>query len=87
MDFTYAYLIASVLLFVVWLFLYWKKPNSRKKMLLVSLATAPLGLTEPLFVPGYWSPPTLFDLARKTGFDLESFLFFFCRRRGGRGFV
>jgi hypothetical protein len=37
----------------------------------------PLGLTEPLFVPAYWNPPTLFNLARRTGFDLESLLFSF----------
>jgi hypothetical protein len=36
-----------------------------------------LGLTELLFVPEYWNPPTLGDLARKTGFDLESLLFSF----------
>lgn len=43
----------------------------------VSLATAPFGLTEPLFVPEYWNPPTLFDLAQRTGFDLESLIFCF----------
>lgn len=46
-------------------------------MLLVSLLTVPLGLTEPLFVPSYWLPYTLFDLARKTRFDLESLIFSF----------
>lgn len=77
MDFTYAYLIASVLLLFVWLYLYWTKPKARRKMLLISLLTAPLGLTEPLFVPSYWLPFTLFDLARRTRFDLESLLFSF----------
>ncbi len=77
MDFTYAYLIASTLLLFIWLFFYWKKPGSRKKMLLVSFLTAPLGLTEPLFVPSYWLPYTLFDLARRTRFDVESLLFSF----------
>ena len=42
-----------------------------------SLFTMPFGLTEPLFVPAYWSPPSLFDLARTTGFDIESFIFSF----------
>lgn len=77
MDYTYAYLITSILLLVVWLILFWLKPQSCKKMLLVSLLTAPLGLTEPFFVPSYWLPFTLFDLARKTRFDLESLLFSF----------
>jgi len=46
-------------------------------MLTVSLATAPFGLSEPLFVSEYWNPPTLFDLAQRTGFDLESLIFCF----------
>jgi hypothetical protein len=46
-------------------------------MLRVSLYTGLLGLTEPLFVPRYWDPLTLFDLAHRTGFDLESLLFSF----------
>lgn len=46
-------------------------------MLTVSLATAPFGLSEPLFVTEYWNPPTLFDLAQRTGFDLESLIFCF----------
>ena len=44
---------------------------------MVSLWTSLLGFTEPLFVPEYWSPPSLFDLAAKTGFDIESLLFSF----------
>jgi len=54
-------------------------------MILVSLLTAPLGLTEPFFVPAYWLPFTLFDLARQTRFDLESLLFSFAV--GGTGAI
>lgn len=46
-------------------------------MLRVSLLTAPFGLTEPLFVPEYWNPPSLFVLEQRTGFDLEIFIFCF----------
>jgi hypothetical protein len=46
-------------------------------MLPVSFGTMLFGLTEPMFVPEYWSPPSLFDLAEKTGFDIESFIFSF----------
>ena len=77
MNFTYAYLITSLLLLLVWVLLYWIKPQARKKMLFVSFLTAPLGLTEPFFVPSYWLPFTLFDLAKQTRFDLESLLFSF----------
>lgn len=50
-----------------------------------SLFTAPFGLTEPLFVPEYWNPPSLFDLAQRTGFDIESLIF--CFAIGGIGAV
>ena len=46
-------------------------------MFTVSLWTSLLGLTEPLFVPAYWSPPSLFNLALRTGFDIESLIFSF----------
>ncbi len=74
---TFAYLIMSAALFAVWLVLYGVRTDLRRTMLRVSLATALLGLTEPLFVPRYWNPYTLLDLARRTGFDLESLLFSF----------
>ena len=51
----------------------------------MSFFTAPLGLTEPLFVPEYWNPPTLFGLAQRTGFDIESLIF--CFSIGGIGTV
>lgn len=38
---------------------------------------APFGLTEPMFVPEYWNPPSLFELAQTTGFDIESIIFSF----------
>jgi hypothetical protein len=73
----YAYLLLSASLFVIWLILYGVRPDLRRQMLRISLGTMPLGLTEPLFVPAYWHPPTLLDLARRTGFDLESLFFSF----------
>lgn len=42
-----------------------------------SIGTMVFALTEPIFVPEYWNPPSLFDLAGRTGFDLESFIFTF----------
>jgi len=73
----YAYLALSATLFAVWLVLYALRVDIRREMRWVSLGTMFLGLTEPLFVPAYWNPPTLWNLARRTGFDLESLLFSF----------
>ncbi|MFQ5689986.1 MAG: lycopene cyclase domain-containing protein [Gemmatimonadota bacterium] len=68
-----------------WAVLYWRFPEHRREMARMSLFTAPFGLTEPLFVPEYWNPPSLFDLAGRTGFDLESLIF--CFAIGGIGAV
>src|SRR3989344_1959796 len=74
-----AYLIGSIALFIIWLFIFLKlkSRDSKDEMIKVSFATALLGLTEPIFVPKYWNPPTLFDLAQKTRFDIESLIFAF----------
>ena len=88
----YAWLIWSLIFLLVWAILYLsgnpslrEKPAFRKEMMSISLYTMLLGLTEPLFVPEYWNPPTLFDLAQRTGFDIESLIFTFAI--GGTGSV
>lgn len=73
----YAFLIGSLWLLAIWLLIFSLRPSLRKEMFWVSFWTAFLGLTEPLFVPEYWNPPTLFNLAQKTGFDIESIIFAF----------
>lgn len=74
---TYAYLIWSVILLGLWGVVYLARPAVRHKLLIVSVWTGVLGLSEPFFVPQYWQPPTLFNLAERTGFDVESVLFSF----------
>ena len=66
----------SLILFVIWIIVFIFN-KGKKEMLIVSVLTMPFGLTEPLFVPEYWSPPSLFNLALKTGFDIESLIFSF----------
>lgn len=73
----YVWLVWSSAFLVPWGLLYWWFPGHRRAMRWASLFTAPFGLTEPLFVPAYWDPPSLFDLAQRTGFDLESVIFSF----------
>lgn len=73
----YVWLIWSLFFFMFWIILYLSKPSFKKEMMSISLATMLLGLTEPLFVPAYWNPPTLFNLAQRTGFDIESLIFTF----------
>src|SRR3989344_6924470 len=66
----------SLILFIIWVIIFIFN-KGKKEMLIVSALTMPFGLTEPLFVPEYWSPPSLFNLAFKTGFDIESLIFSF----------
>jgi hypothetical protein len=75
----FAWLLWSLFLVGIWavIYLLLKNREARKEMLVVSLWTSLLGLTEPLFVPAYWNPPSLFDLAHRTGFDIESLIFSF----------
>ena len=82
---TYVWLVWSSAFLIPWVALYAAYPGYRKAMLWSSLFTMPFGLTEPLFVPEYWSPPSLFDLALRTGFDIESLIF--CFGIGGVGAV
>ncbi len=81
----FVWLIWSSAFLAPWLMIFVIFPSHRKTMVWASLFTTPFGLTEPLFVPEYWNPPSLFDLASKTGFDIESLIF--CFGIGGIGAV
>ena len=81
--FEYTWLLWASAFLLPWALLFMARPALRRPMLWASALTAPFGLTEPLFVPEYWNPPSLFDLAQRTGFDIESFIF--CFAVGGLG--
>ncbi len=85
MKYHYVWLSWSSAFLVPWGALYLVDRAHRPMMWRTSLATAPLGLAEPIYVPAYWNPPSLFDLARRTGFDIESLIFAFAI--GGIGAV
>ena len=85
MDFRYVWIVWSAAFLLPWLVLWLLAPAVRPVMWRASLATMMFGLTEPLFVPEYWNPPSLFELAQRTGFDIESLVFSFAV--GGTGTV
>ena len=74
---SYVWLVWSSAFLLPWLAAFALFPMQQSVMLWASLLTIPLGLTEPLFVPAYWNPPSLFNMAQKTGFDIESLIFSF----------
>ena len=73
----YALLVWSTALLVPWCVLWGRCRRSRAAMLWSSFFALPFGFSEVLFAGTYWSPPTLFDLARRIHLDLESFVFLF----------
>lgn len=81
----YIWLIWALAFLIPWGLLYAVFPAQRRVMWWSSSLTALFGLTEPIFVPEYWNPPSLFDLAQRTGFDIESLIF--CFGIGGVGAV
>jgi len=84
-DDQYIWLVWSSAFLIPWAIIYTLFPQHRNAMWWASVFTTPFGLTEPLFVPEYWSPPSLFNLAIRTGFDIESLIF--CFAIGGIGAV
>ncbi len=79
------WLVFSLILLGIWFIIWLIRPVTRRELFKVSIFTMPFGLTEPLFVPEYWNPPSLFNLAARTGFDMESLIF--CFAIGGIGSV
>lgn len=75
MKYHYVWLLWSSAFFIPWALLYALNPVHRRVMLRATVLTALFGLTEPIFVPAYWNPPSLFELAQRTGFDIESLIF------------
>ncbi len=69
----------SLLFLAGWIALFFTTRSSevRTEVLIASLVASVFGLTEPIFVPRYWDPPSLFNLAQTAGFDIESFIFAF----------
>lgn len=85
MRYHYVWLLWSLGFGAVWGVVFVANPGKRRAMWRTSLVTALFGVTEPLFVPEYWNPPSVFELARRTGFDIESFIFAFAV--GGIGMI
>ena len=77
MTYHYVWLVWSCAFLLSWALLYALFPQHRVAMWWASVFMAPFGLTEPIFVPEYWNPPSLFELAQRTGFDIESIIFSF----------
>jgi hypothetical protein len=71
LDYQYSYLLGAMLFVIAWVLLYLFAREHRAQMLWGTLVAAPFALTSFLFIPEYWTPPSLFDLAARYGISIE----------------
>lgn len=74
MNYHFSYLIGALLFDAAWLACYIIGKSYRQQIVWGTVVTAPLALTSFLFVPQYWTPPSLFDLDAHIRVGIEDFL-------------
>ncbi|MDP3987545.1 MAG: lycopene cyclase domain-containing protein [Candidatus Levybacteria bacterium] len=67
------YLLGVLALLTLWVLIFIWQKNLRREMLTASLIVAPTALSEPFFVPNYWSPDAIFG----PKLSIEDFIFSF----------
>jgi hypothetical protein len=73
-NYHYSYLVGALIFDAAWLACYLLGKNYRVEIRWGTLISAPLALTSILFIPQYWTPPSLFDLDQKIKVGIEDFL-------------
>jgi hypothetical protein len=74
LSYHYAYFVGTILFWVAWVACAVVGKSYRSEMRWGSLIAAPMALTSLLFVPEYWTPPSLFDLDQRIRVGIEDFL-------------
>ena len=70
----YAYLVGALIYDAAWVACYLFCKSYRPQMIWGTIASAPFALTSILFIPQYWTPPSLFDLDARYKVGIEDFL-------------
>jgi hypothetical protein len=73
-NYHYSYLVGALIFGAAWLACYLLGKNYRAEIRWGTLISAPMALTSILFVPQYWTPPSLFNLDQKIRVGIEDFL-------------
>jgi hypothetical protein len=73
-NYHYSYLVGALIFDVAWLACYLLGKNYRAEIRWGTLIAAPLALTSILFIPQYWTPPSLFNLDQRIKVGIEDFL-------------
>ena len=70
----FAYLVGALLFASAWVACFVIGKTHRPQMIWGSLVSAPFALTSILFIPQYWTPPSLFDLDKRIKVGIEDFI-------------
>lgn len=73
-SYHFSYLVGAGIFWIAWIVCALAGRAYRSEMRWGTLIAAPMALTSLLFVPEYWTPPSLFDLDRKIRVGIEDFL-------------
>jgi hypothetical protein len=73
-SYHYSYLVGVALFWIAWLVCFIAGSQYRSEIRWGTLIAAPMALTSLLFVPQYWTPPSLFNLDQKIRVGIEDFL-------------
>jgi hypothetical protein len=73
-SYHYSYLVGVLIFWIAWVLCFALGATYRREMRWGTLIAAPMALTSLLFVPQYWTPPSLFDLDNKIRVGIEDFL-------------
>lgn len=74
LNYHYSYFVGALIFVTAWVVLYAFTKQHRGQMIWGSLLSAPFSLTGFLFIPEYWSPPSLFNWAQRLGISIEDVL-------------
>ena len=73
-NYHYSYLVGALIFGAAWLACYLIGKSCRAEIRWGTLISAPMALTSILFIPQYWTPPSLFNLDQKIKVGIEDFL-------------
>jgi len=74
MNYHFSYLGGTLLFFIAWMLCLLIGARYRRQSLWGGLVSAPFALTSILFIPQYWTPPSLFNLDTRFKVGIEDFL-------------
>ena len=70
----YSYLIGTLLFVAAWIVCLAAGKSYRRQSIWGALVSAPFALTSVLFIPQYWTPPSLFNLDTRYKVGIEDFM-------------